>query len=68
MSEVNHPKLSHYIDLAAMQDSAAGACNLMKVMANPDRLLLLCQISQGEKAVGELGSCWAYISPRFRSS
>jgi ArsR family transcriptional regulator len=26
----------------------------MKAMANADRLLLLCQISQGEKSVGEL--------------
>jgi DNA-binding transcriptional ArsR family regulator len=26
----------------------------MKVLANPDRLMLLCQLSQGEKSVGEL--------------
>jgi DNA-binding transcriptional ArsR family regulator len=26
----------------------------MKVMANSDRLMLLCQLSQGEKSVGEL--------------
>jgi ArsR family transcriptional regulator len=26
----------------------------MKVMANADRLMLLCQLSQGEKSVGEL--------------
>jgi DNA-binding transcriptional ArsR family regulator len=32
------------------------ASNLMKVMANPDRLMLLCQLSQGEKSVGELES------------
>jgi DNA-binding transcriptional ArsR family regulator len=69
MSEVSHPKLSHYIDLAAMQDSAARACNLMKVMANPDRLLLLCQISQGEKSVGELeelvGICQPTLSQQL---
>jgi DNA-binding transcriptional ArsR family regulator len=46
--------VSHTIDIATMQGSAARACALMKVMANPDRLLLLCQLSQGEKAVGEL--------------
>jgi len=32
------------------------ASNLMKVMANSDRLMLLCQLSQGEKSVGELES------------
>ena len=32
------------------------ASSLMKVMANPDRLMLLCQLSQGEKSVGELES------------
>lgn len=42
------------IDLGALQASAAHACSLMKVMANADRLMLLCQISRGEKSVGEL--------------
>jgi len=35
-------------------ESADLATALMKVLANPDRLLLLCQLSQGEKSVGEL--------------
>ena len=42
------------LDLEDMQASAAEACRLMKVLSNPDRLLLLCQLSQGEKRVGEL--------------
>lgn len=42
------------MDVVAMQNSAAQACSLMKVMANADRLMLLCQVSQGEKSVGEL--------------
>ena len=37
-----------------MRASASHACGLMKVLANSDRLLLLCQIAQGEKSVGEL--------------
>jgi DNA-binding transcriptional ArsR family regulator len=54
MSEPINSVVSHGIDLATMQVSAARACGLMKVLANPDRLLLLCQIAEGEKSVGEL--------------
>ncbi|ABP34011.1 ArsR/SmtB family transcription factor [Polynucleobacter asymbioticus] len=42
------------INLKKMQASADEACRLMKVLANRDRMLLLCEISQGEKCVGEL--------------
>ena len=41
-------------NLKVLRESADTATTLMKVLANPDRLMLLCQISQGEKAVGEL--------------
>ncbi len=34
---------------------AAEAAELLKALANPDRLLLLCQLVGGEKAVTELG-------------
>lgn len=42
------------IDLAAMRDSSDKASALLKVMANPDRLLLLCQLTQGEQCVSDL--------------
>ena len=42
------------INLKKMQASADEACRLMKVLSNRDRMLLLCEISQGEKCVGEL--------------
>lgn len=42
------------IDLPAMQAAASNACALLKVLSNPDRLLLMCQLSQGELSVGEL--------------
>jgi DNA-binding transcriptional ArsR family regulator len=45
---------SESFDLQAMQQAADRACGLMKVLANRDRLLILCQLSLGEKNVGEL--------------
>ncbi len=41
-------------ELHDMRLAASRACNLMKVLSNPDRLMILCQLSQGEKRVGEL--------------
>lgn len=42
------------IDLDAMRASASRTCGMLKTLSNPDRLLLLCQISQGERCVGDL--------------
>ena len=42
------------IDINAMRLAAESASNLMKVLANSDRLLLLCHLTQHEKSVGEL--------------
>ena len=42
------------IDLDAMRTSAARTCNMLKKLSNPDRLMLLCQISQGECCVSDL--------------
>jgi DNA-binding transcriptional ArsR family regulator len=37
-----------------MHDAAEEATAVLRTLANADRLLLLCQLSQGEKSVGEL--------------
>jgi len=50
-------------DLEKMKTSAALACRLLKVMSNPDRLMLLCQLSQGEKRVGELEELVGIMQP-----
>jgi len=42
------------VDFQAMQQAAAKAGGLLKVLANSDRLLLLCQMSQGEYCVSDL--------------
>ncbi|MDN3918778.1 ArsR/SmtB family transcription factor [Roseateles violae] len=46
-----------------MRLSAEAACRLMKILSNPDRLLLLCQLSQGEKNVGELEALVGVAQP-----
>ena len=51
------------LELTAMQSGAEKACRLMKVLANPDRLLILCQLSQGEKRVGELEEILHIVQP-----
>lgn len=42
------------LDFDVMRTNAFHASNFLKVLANPDRLLLLCQLSQGEQCVGDL--------------
>ena len=42
----------HYI--TALHTSASAACSLLKILANEDRLLILCELSQGTRNVGEL--------------
>jgi len=44
-------------DLAALQSSATRACALLKALANQVRLMLVCQLAEGEKSVGELQAC-----------
>jgi ArsR family transcriptional regulator len=41
-------------DFVKLQAAAVQACGLLKALANADRLLLLCQMTQGEYSVGEL--------------
>ena len=51
------------LDLDKMKISAGKACQMMKVLSNPDRLMLLCQLSQGEKRVGELEDILGIVQP-----
>ena len=51
------------LELSQMREAAAQACNLMKVLANPDRLMILCQLSQGELRVGELEDRLGIVQP-----
>lgn len=40
--------------MAELQDNARRAAGLLKAMSNPSRLVILCQLAEGERSVGEL--------------
>ncbi|WP_227544543.1 ArsR/SmtB family transcription factor [Sapientia aquatica] len=41
-------------DMAAMTNAAEEVAAVLRALSNPDRLLLLCQLTLGEKSVSEL--------------
>ena len=51
------------LSLEQMQSAAREACGLLKVLSNPDRLLILCYLSQGEARVGELEEGLGIVQP-----
>lgn len=51
------------LDIQRLRDSAGQAGQLLKALANSERLLLLCQLSQGELNVGELESLLGITQP-----
>jgi DNA-binding transcriptional ArsR family regulator len=55
--------LPQQIDVAKLQAAAGDACTLLKVLSNPTRLLLLCQMTQGEFSVSELEAITAIRQP-----
>ncbi|MSQ67493.1 MAG: transcriptional regulator [Gammaproteobacteria bacterium] len=42
------------IDIPKMRQAATQAVAFLRLLANEDRLLLLCQLTRGERCVGEL--------------
>ena len=54
---------STVMDLDALRASSLKASRLMKVLSNPDRMLLLCQLAEAEKRVGELESLLGIVQP-----
>ncbi len=57
------PTTIEEFDLPAMQAATAQACGLMKVLANPDRMMLLCQLAQAERCVSELEGALGIAQP-----
>ncbi len=44
------------MDPEKMAEAARNAAGLMKLLANENRLMILCQLADGEKSVGELAA------------
>ncbi len=63
MNRMDASMTNELMDLEEMRAAADNACRLMKVLANPDRLLILCQLSQGERRVGELEQLLGIVQP-----
>ncbi|MFC3607603.1 ArsR/SmtB family transcription factor [Stutzerimonas tarimensis] len=51
------------VDLKQLRNSAGAACQLLKALGNPDRLLLLCQLVERERSVGELEQLLGIVQP-----
>jgi len=58
MTKTNTRKISRTLpkkaEIAKLEANAIRACTLLKAMANPTRLIILCQIAHGERSVGDL--------------
>lgn len=50
-------------DISLMQESAGRAADFLRVLANPERLMLLCQLVDGEKNVGQLSRLTDIVQP-----
>lgn len=50
-------------EVARLRAGMSSSCSLLKALANEDRLLILCQLSQGEWTVGELETLIGVYQP-----
>ena len=49
-----HEPMQPQMHLGELQNRADRVCDLLKALANPVRLMLACQLAEGEKSVSEL--------------
>jgi DNA-binding transcriptional ArsR family regulator len=50
-------------ELDDLTEAADAACALLKNLANPDRLLLMCELARGERNVGQLEQTLGIVQP-----
>ncbi|MCK6263637.1 metalloregulator ArsR/SmtB family transcription factor [Vibrio sp. ZSDE26] len=53
------------VDIDEMHSQAENAADLLRVMAHPERLMVLCQLTIGEVGVGELLRCSSLSQSAF---
>ncbi|MDL2284164.1 metalloregulator ArsR/SmtB family transcription factor [Oxalobacter sp. OttesenSCG-928-P03] len=51
------------LDRELMRSKAGEAAKLVRILANEDRLLLLCQLTKGERSVSELEEQLGILQP-----
>lgn len=62
-AEISPPSSASPFDLQAMRAHAGEAVAMLKLLGNEDRLLLLCQLSEQERTVGELETLTGVAQP-----
>jgi DNA-binding transcriptional ArsR family regulator len=53
-ASLERPMANMQIDMVEMIENATIAADFLKAIANPNRLMILCQLTGGERSVGEL--------------
>jgi len=56
-------RLKTLMDIPRLRVAAEAAAALMRTLGNEDRLLLLCELSQGESSVSELAERTGIVQP-----
>lgn len=54
MTDLSMEANPNLLDMVNKKAGASKACTLLKILANEDRLMILCQLIQGKYNVGEL--------------
>ena len=63
MELLKQTDLSKQMDLVKLHAAAEKASKLLKVLCNNNRLILLCQMTQGERSVSELEAITSIQQP-----
>jgi DNA-binding transcriptional ArsR family regulator len=63
MPDAASPSVAHCGDVAGLQAAASQAVGLLRSLANPERLVLMCALAEGERCVTELSQATGIHQP-----